>query len=83
MRLGFFTAAVAALALTAVPAVAAPCGAVVSIATHDGTTTRYSFGAPQGDGKPHAALLLLAGAKAGWSTSTTAAAPALSRAIRW
>lgn len=61
MRLGFFTAAVAALALTAVPAVAAPCGAVVSIATHDGTTTRYSFGAPQGDGKPHAALLLLAG----------------------
>lgn len=42
-------------------ALAAPCGEVVSVPTHDGTTTRYSFGAPQGGGKPHAALVLLAG----------------------
>ena len=38
-------------------ATAAPCGAVVSIATHDGTATRVSMAGPL----PRAVLLLLAG----------------------
>jgi hypothetical protein len=42
-------------------AFAAPCGEVVSIATHDGTTTRYSFGPPQSGARARAALVLLAG----------------------
>jgi hypothetical protein len=54
-------AAVCASGVLSGAALAAPCGEVVTIATHDGTTTRYAFGAPQGGAKPAAVLVLLAG----------------------
>jgi len=56
LALGVLVAATAAAAQDA-----RRCGEVASIATHDGTTTRYAYVSPSGAAGPPITLMLLAG----------------------